>query len=162
MDGTIVEPTVNGRTVEEIVEPMEPLQSVLRNKLGQTATKTSCKQVGCGICTVLVDGEPVVSCLLPTEAAVGKEITTLEGVNPEDELNPFRKRSARISLCSVGTVPRDDHDRYGAFRTEPGPGSSRNRRRDFGKRLSVNEVRSDRRCHRTASESITGREDDGV
>ena len=80
----IVELSINGRTVEEIVEPMEPLQSVLRDKLGNTATKTGCKQGGCGSCTVLVDGEPMVSCLLPVEEVEDKEITTLEGLNSPD------------------------------------------------------------------------------
>ncbi|MDJ1434753.1 2Fe-2S iron-sulfur cluster-binding protein [Halostagnicola sp. A-GB9-2] len=109
MSGKIVELTVNGRTVEEIVDPMEPLQSVLRNKLGNMATKTGCKQGGCGSCTVLVDGEPIVSCLLPAEAAVGTEITTLEGITPDDGLAPvqeaFRDHFAmQCGYCTPGMI----------------------------------------------------------
>jgi uncharacterized protein with von Willebrand factor type A (vWA) domain len=49
--------------VEVIAQPAETLQTVLREKLGQTATKAGCKQGGCGSCTVLINGEPVLSCL---------------------------------------------------------------------------------------------------
>ncbi|GAB7018771.1 (2Fe-2S)-binding protein [Halostagnicola bangensis] len=109
MSGKIVELTVNGRTVEEIVDPMEPLQSVLRNKLGNTATKTGCKQGGCGSCTVLVDGEPIVSCLLPAEAAVGKEITTLEGVTPDEGVGPIQEAfhenfAMQCGYCTPGMI----------------------------------------------------------
>jgi carbon-monoxide dehydrogenase small subunit len=105
----IVELSINGRTVEEIVEPMEPLQSVLRDKLGNTATKTGCKQGGCGSCTVLVDGEPMVSCLLPVEEVEDKEITTLEGLNSPDELHPIQAAftehfAMQCGYCTPGMI----------------------------------------------------------
>lgn len=107
----IVELTVNGREIEEIVQPMEPLQSVLREKLGYTATKTGCKQGGCGSCTVLVDGEPMVSCLVPIEEAEGKEIVTLEGLSPEgeDEYHPIQEAflenyAMQCGYCTPGMI----------------------------------------------------------
>ncbi|MCU4925049.1 (2Fe-2S)-binding protein [Halobacteria archaeon AArc-dxtr1] len=107
----IVELTVNGRTVEEIVQPMEPLQAVLREKMGYTATKTGCKQGGCGSCTVLVDGEPKVSCLVTIEEAAGKEITTLEGITPSEdgELHPIQEAfnehfAMQCGYCTPGMI----------------------------------------------------------
>lgn len=109
MSSKIVELSVNGRTIEEIVEPMEPLQSVLRDKLGKTATKTGCKQGGCGSCTVLLDGEPVVSCLLPVEEAVDHEITTLEGLTPQEGLHPIQEAfsehfAMQCGYCTPGMI----------------------------------------------------------
>ncbi|WP_231188430.1 (2Fe-2S)-binding protein [Haladaptatus sp. DYF46] len=109
MSSKIVELTVNGQTVEEIVEPLEPLQSVLRDKLGNTATKTGCKQGGCGSCTVLIDGAPVMSCLVPVEEAEGEEITTLEGLATGDELHPLQKAfnehfAMQCGYCTPGMI----------------------------------------------------------
>lgn len=109
MSSKIVELTVNGQTIEEIVEPLEPLQSVLRDKLGNTATKTGCKQGGCGSCTVLIDGAPVMSCLVPVEEAEGEEITTLEGLATGDELHPLQKAfnehfAMQCGYCTPGMI----------------------------------------------------------
>ncbi|MFP8954593.1 (2Fe-2S)-binding protein (plasmid) [Natrialbaceae archaeon A-arb3/5] len=109
MSSKIVELTVNGQTVEKIVEPMEPLQSVLRDRLGNTSTKTGCKQGGCGSCTILVDGEPVVSCLLPVEEVEDKEITTLEGLTPAEGLHPIQEAfqenfAMQCGYCTPGMI----------------------------------------------------------
>jgi carbon-monoxide dehydrogenase small subunit len=105
----IVELTVNGRTVEEIVQPLDTLQSVLREDLGNMATKTGCKQGGCGSCTVLVDGDPVVSCLMPVEEAEGHEITTLEGLTPTEGLHPIQEAftehfAMQCGYCTPGMI----------------------------------------------------------
>ena len=63
MASKIVSFNLNDREVEVLVKPMTTLQNLLREDLGYTATKSGCKQGGCGSCTVLVDGEPVLSCL---------------------------------------------------------------------------------------------------
>ena len=60
-----------GREVEVLVSPLATLQSVLRTQLGQTSVKDGCRQGGCGCCTVLVDGEPMLSCLLPVAGRRG-------------------------------------------------------------------------------------------
>ena len=82
MASTIVTFHYGDREVEVMVAPMMTLQSVLRTQLGATATKEGCRQGGCGSCTVLVDGEPVPSCLIPVEDVDGRQVTTLETVSP--------------------------------------------------------------------------------
>jgi len=62
--------TLNGRETDVMVKPLTTLQNLLREDLGYTATKSGCKQGGCGSCTVLLDGDPVPSCLLPVEDVV--------------------------------------------------------------------------------------------
>ena len=71
--------TVNGiqHTLDSI--PSETL-SFLRERLRLTGTKIGCEEAECGACTVLVDGEPVVSCIYPAERADGKTIVTIEGL----------------------------------------------------------------------------------
>lgn len=63
------------------VEPDMPLLWVLRDHLGLTGTKYGCGMAQCGACTVHLDGSPVRSCVMPAQAAVGKSITTIEGLN---------------------------------------------------------------------------------
>lgn len=71
---------VNGEKHSVEVDPDKPLLWVLREDLGLTGTKFGCGIAQCGACTVHVDGEPQRSCVLPVEAAVGAEITTIEGL----------------------------------------------------------------------------------
>jgi isoquinoline 1-oxidoreductase subunit alpha len=71
---------VNGRAVEIDAPPDMPLLWALRETLGLTGTKYGCGIAACGACTVHVDGVATRSCQLPLEAAVGSEITTIEGV----------------------------------------------------------------------------------
>jgi isoquinoline 1-oxidoreductase subunit alpha len=74
---------VNGKEVTVEAEPSTPLLWVLREKLGLLGTKFGCGQGLCGACTVHVDGSAVRSCLLPL-AAVGGEVTTIEGLSPDN------------------------------------------------------------------------------
>jgi len=91
MDKVIVTFELSGRDVDVMVSPMTTLQSVLRNQLGHTAVKDGCRQGGCGSCTVLVDGEPMMSCLLPVEDIAGRSVTTLEGITPTEGLHPIQQ-----------------------------------------------------------------------
>jgi aerobic-type carbon monoxide dehydrogenase small subunit (CoxS/CutS family) len=75
--------TVNGTSHEIDVEPETPLLWVLRENLGLTGTKFGCGIAQCGACTVHLDGEPVRSCSTPAGSAVGREITTIEGLSPD-------------------------------------------------------------------------------
>ncbi len=75
-----------GRPVEVMVAPLTTLQQALRTQLGYTGVKDGCRQGGCGSCTVLVDGEPMLSCLLPVQDVAGKHITTIEGITPPEGL----------------------------------------------------------------------------
>ena len=72
--------TVNGRESEIASHGMTSLLAVLREELGVKSPTAGCQQGGCGTCTVLVDGEPRRSCLLPVAAVDGAAITTLEGL----------------------------------------------------------------------------------
>jgi isoquinoline 1-oxidoreductase alpha subunit len=71
---------INGKPIEVRAEPDTPLLWVLRGELHLTGTKFGCGMALCGACTVLVDGEPVRSCVMPIAALAGKGITTIEGL----------------------------------------------------------------------------------
>ena len=73
MASKIVRFNLNGRDIEVMVKPLTTVQTLLREDLGYTATKSGCKQGGCGSCTVLVNNEPYMSCLLPVEDVAGKD-----------------------------------------------------------------------------------------
>jgi aerobic carbon-monoxide dehydrogenase small subunit len=109
MSSKIVTFMLNEREVEVIAKPAETLQTILREKLGYTATKSGCKQGGCGSCTVLVEGEPMLSCLLPVEDIDGQVVTTLEGLTPIEGLHPIQQAfvdnyATQCGFCSPGMV----------------------------------------------------------
>jgi carbon-monoxide dehydrogenase small subunit len=101
--------TVNG--VEHAVEggPLTPLLHVLREELGITSPKAGCQQGGCGACTVLVDGEPRRSCLLPVAAAAGLEIATVESLGTPEKLSLVQQAfthhyAAQCGFCTAGML----------------------------------------------------------
>ena len=101
--------TVNGTMHDLTSAPLTPLLSVLREELGITSPKAGCQQGGCGACTVLVDGEPRRSCLIPAIAVDGAEILTVEGLGTPDELTPVQKAfdahyGAQCGFCTPGMV----------------------------------------------------------
>ena len=109
MGSTIVTFLLGDREVEVLVKPMTTLQSVLRDHLGFTETKEGCRQGGCGSCTVLVDGEPMPSCLLPVEDVAGRRVTTLESITPADGLHPIQRAfleayAFQCGYCTPGMV----------------------------------------------------------
>ncbi|MGH8222814.1 MAG: (2Fe-2S)-binding protein [Woeseiaceae bacterium] len=71
---------VNGERFEFDVDPATPILWVIREQAGLTGTKFACGIAQCGACTVHLDGSPIRSCVTPVSAAVGKEITTIEGI----------------------------------------------------------------------------------
>ena len=75
-----IELSVNGEAVTLEGEPMARLLDVVREQLGLTGTKEGCGEGECGACTVLLDGEPVLSCLTPLLQCQGREIDTIEGI----------------------------------------------------------------------------------
>ncbi len=91
MASVIVTFELSGQDVEVMVAPMTTLQSVLRDQLGHTSVKEGCRQGGCGSCTVLVDGEPMASCLLPVQDVAGRSVVTLEGLTPAQGLHPIQR-----------------------------------------------------------------------
>jgi carbon-monoxide dehydrogenase small subunit len=92
-----------------MVAPMTTLQAVLRTQLGDTSVKDGCRQGGCGSCTVLIDGEPMLSCLLPVEDVEGRRVTTLEGLTPAQGLHPIQRafleaNGFQCGYCTPGMV----------------------------------------------------------
>ena len=77
--------TVNGKTSEIDVDPKMPLLWAIRDYVGLTGTKFGCGIAQCGSCTVHIDGEPVRSCTMPTSAAEGKSILTIEGLSENND-----------------------------------------------------------------------------
>ena len=75
-----MEINVNGNKIEIEPQPGEMLSSLLRKRLGLTGTKIGCDELECGSCTVLVDGQPVLSCNYPAARAAGKQVITIEGL----------------------------------------------------------------------------------
>jgi aerobic-type carbon monoxide dehydrogenase small subunit (CoxS/CutS family) len=101
--------TVNGIAHELDGRELAPLLDVLRLEIGVTGPKAGCHQGGCGACTVLVDGEPRRSCLLPAGYADGKEITTVEGLGTPDDLAPIQQAfvhyyAAQCGFCTSGMM----------------------------------------------------------
>ena len=97
--------TVNGTRYEQAVEPRMLLSDFLRHVLGLTGTHVACEHGVCGACTVLLDGEPVRSCLLFAVQAQGREITTVEGLGTIDQLHPVQEafREAHGLQCGFCT-----------------------------------------------------------
>ena len=82
---------INGKTHNIDVEPETPLLWAIREQVGLTGTKYGCGVAQCGSCTVHVDGQPMRSCGMPVSAAVGKKITTIEGLASKGVLTKVQK-----------------------------------------------------------------------
>jgi len=112
--------TINGRPAALPDDPDALLVDVIRDHLGLTGTKLVCGSGVCGACTVLLDGVPVVSCLLPAQAASDKSVTTVEGI-AADNLHPVQKAfmahdALQCGFCTPGFVVEATafHDRWRA------------------------------------------------
>src|SRR5207247_10956501 len=82
---------VNGRAYDVDVDPSTPLLYVLRGELGLNGAKFGCGLGQCGACTVIVDGEPVYSCLMPVIALQDRHITTVEGLGTPETPGPLQQ-----------------------------------------------------------------------
>jgi len=101
--------SVNGESYEIAVDPRMTLLDVLRDNLGLTGTKSGCELGNCGSCTVLMNGMPVLSCLLLAVEAEGKEITTIEGLAKNGELHPLQQAfidhgALQCGFCTPGMI----------------------------------------------------------
>jgi len=98
--------TLNGAPRELDAHPLKRLLDVLREDCGLTGTKEGCGEGECGACTVLVDGEPVVSCLMPCVQAEGCDVITIEGLagNHPLQLAMMREVGAQCGICTPGVI----------------------------------------------------------
>ena len=105
-----LEVTVNGVVRSVDVEPDETLLHALRERVGLTGTKEACDEGECGACTVLVDGQPVDSCILPAMTVAGAEVRTIEGLSPPGgDLHPLQQAfvdhaAVQCGFCTPGFV----------------------------------------------------------
>lgn len=100
---------VNGKKFSLVVEPRDTLLHVLREKLNLTGTKRTCDRGECGGCTVLLDGNPVYSCMYLAIRADGKSITTIEGLATNGKLHPVQqafieKDAYQCGFCTPGFI----------------------------------------------------------
>lgn len=97
--------TLNGSDVDIDAHPMARLLDVVR-ELGLTGTKEGCGEGECGACTVLVDGEPVCSCLEPVAHCEGRAVTTIEGLGDDHPLQRafMQEIGAQCGICTPGMV----------------------------------------------------------
>jgi len=105
----IIELTINGDRVEVPASPNNTLLEVLRDKLGLMGTKRGCDLGACGACTVLINGEAFLSCIMLAMDAVGKEITTIEGLGEGGALHPLQqafveKGGLQCGFCTPGMI----------------------------------------------------------
>jgi carbon-monoxide dehydrogenase small subunit len=105
----LIELTVNGEPYPIDVEGRTRLLDAIRDKCLLTGAKEGCSTGDCGACTVLLDGHPVTSCLVLAASAVGRKITTIEGVGSENELHPVQKAfmeegGLQCGICTPGMI----------------------------------------------------------
>src|SRR5678815_3842746 len=102
--------SVNERAVSVNVAPAQRLSRVLREELGLTGTKVGCDAGDCGACTVLLDGEPVCSCLVAVGQVENQSITTVEGLKSRSPLHDklqlafLRHGAAQCGACTPGML----------------------------------------------------------
>ena len=99
--------SVNGRAWTGSVPARMHLADLVRREIGLTGTRLGCEQGVCGACTVLVDGEPVRSCLMLAVQADGTEVSTVEGLAEDGRLNPLQQAFSRChgvqcGFCTAG------------------------------------------------------------
>ena len=98
--------TLNGKKVALDIEAEMPLLWAIRDEAGLTGTKFGCGAGQCGACTVLLDGEPVRACAVPAGAAVGRKVTTIEGLGGKSALQKawIEKQVPQCGYCQSGML----------------------------------------------------------
>ena len=110
MRSSLIELTVNDEEREFLVPPGTTLLNALRDQLGLTAAKRGCEQGTCGTCTCLLDGDAVMSCLVPVETVQGSQVTTLEGITrPDGSLDEVQQAfldgfATQCGFCTAGMI----------------------------------------------------------
>ena len=101
--------TLNGAETKVAVDPTWTLLRVIREELGLTGTKRGCEEGDCGLCTVIMDGQAVDSCLVLALQAQGRVVETIEGMGSEDSLHPLQKAfiaegAVQCGFCTPGMI----------------------------------------------------------
>ena len=101
--------SINGESRTVDVDPQTPLMWVIRDYVGLMGTKFACGIAQCGSCTVHLNGAPVRSCVIPAEAAIGQEVTTIEGLGTDGELHPLQQawideQVPQCGYCQSGQI----------------------------------------------------------
>ena len=107
--GKVTALNVNGKKMTTDVDSATSLLSVLRNDLNLTGSKSGCGEGQCGACTVLLDGQPIRSCITQVGRAAGKEITTIEGLEKDGRLHPLQEAfikadAMQCAYCTSGMI----------------------------------------------------------
>lgn len=107
--GRVTALNVNGKKMTTDVDSGTSLLSVLRNDLNLTGSKYGCGEGQCGACTVLLDGQPVRSCITQVGRAAGKQITTIEGLEKDGRLHPLQEAfikadAMQCAYCTSGMI----------------------------------------------------------
>ena len=115
---------VNGQPYDIFVKPKTLLSEVLRDELGLTGTKRGCNSSSCGACTVIMDGNPILSCSTLAIEAQGKDITTIEGLSEDGghTLHPIQQAfvdegATQCGFCTPGMIMAAE----GLLRNNPDP-----------------------------------------
>ena len=100
---------INGKVIEAEIDPRTSLLDLLRDHLGLPGTKKGCNQGACGACTVLVDGERILSCLALAVQCDGRSITTIEGLASDGKLHPLQQAfiehdGFQCGYCTPGQI----------------------------------------------------------
>jgi carbon-monoxide dehydrogenase small subunit len=102
MSSTVLDLTINGERHEILIEPHWTLLHVLRKVIGMTGTKENCLEAECGVCTVLLDGKSVNSCILLAMQAAGRSVTTIEGLGDPEHLHPLQAAFIEAGAVQCG------------------------------------------------------------
>ncbi|PQO42088.1 (2Fe-2S)-binding protein [Blastopirellula marina] len=106
---TAVSVTINGQPHEFLCEPRQSLLEVLRDVLQLTGAKEGCNNGNCGACTVLLDGEPVNSCIVLAVEVQDRKLTTIEGIATQGKLHPLQQcflegAALQCGICTPGFI----------------------------------------------------------
>ena len=93
---------LNGEEVDVLFAPYKTLLEVLREDLGHTGTKHGCELGECGACAVLLDGKPVLSCLVLALECAGRRVLTVEGLTADGKLDPLQDAFADVGAAQCG------------------------------------------------------------
>ena len=109
MEKRLIKLSVNDEFYEIGIKPNDTLLEVLRDQIGLIGTKEGCGVGECGVCTVLMEGKPVLSCIILAMDADGSHITTIEGISTGEELDPLQKSfiqhgAVQCGFCTPGMI----------------------------------------------------------